>query len=244
MRRNAVSTSMNASEKVFKAIMRRIDGGDIVVGSKLPSESVLCREYGVSRVTVRAALQRLQALGLIKARPGGGTYLQAKISPILRLDGLSGGQTLSPAALVEMCEFRRDMDSLAAEYAAQRATDQDIRDLEAIVERMARHFERGEYREYSECDMELHVRIGGASHNSFIKRTLEITREMIRQHVEKSNQVLGMDNGYGQHRAIIDAIRKRNAKAAAFYAGEHADVSRDSWMAMLRAEERRKVDAE
>lgn len=215
--------------------MRRIDTGEVVVGAKLPSESDLCREFRVSRVTVRAALQRLQALGLIRARPGGGTYLQAKpSSPILRLDGLAVGSPLEPDALLEMCEFRRDMDSLAAEYAAQRATPQDLRELDDIVARMAGHFLRGDVFEYSRCDRELHVRIGGATHNSFIKRTLEITSDMIMLHVERSNRVLGMENGYHQHIRIVDAIRGGNVKAAAFYAGEHADVSREVWIGLLQ----------
>lgn len=226
----------SAPEKVFRQIMRRIDVGDIAVGGKLPSESLLCREYGVSRVTVRAALQRLQALGLITARPGGGTYLQSKPYPILRLDTLAGGQPLCPAALLEMCEFRRDMDSLAAEYAAQRATEEDIAALDAIIEKMTGPLERGDGREYSECDRALHVRIGAASGNSYIRRTLEITSDMIMRHVAESNRLLGMEHGFAQHRSIVDAIRKGNVKAAAFYAGEHADVSRDLWMEMLRSE--------
>ncbi len=72
MRENVLAETISASERIFEEIIGRIYNDEYDVGGRLPSESELCAEFGVSRGTVRAALQRLQALGLIKSRPGGG----------------------------------------------------------------------------------------------------------------------------------------------------------------------------
>ncbi len=133
---------------------------------------------------------------------------------------------MKPSALVEFFEFRRDIDALAAEYAAQRATPEDLAEMDALLERLESHHHKRRYREYSECDHALHARIGVAAHNSFIARTMHILTELIRFHVEKSNQYFGIDDGYPDHIRIVEAIRGKDVKAAFLCAGEHAEASR------------------
>lgn len=56
-------------------LRRRILRGELGAGSKLPSEAELGAHYGVSRVTVRAALQLMESRGLADIRHGSGTYV-------------------------------------------------------------------------------------------------------------------------------------------------------------------------
>lgn len=56
------------SEEVFNQIMVRISEGDWVEGQKLPSENQLCEMFHVSRISVRAALQKLKGQGLISTK--------------------------------------------------------------------------------------------------------------------------------------------------------------------------------
>ena len=60
---------------IYENLKREITSGDYAPSAKLPSESELCRAYGVQRDTVRRALQLLVRDGLIFKRPGRGSYV-------------------------------------------------------------------------------------------------------------------------------------------------------------------------
>lgn len=60
---------------IYENLKREITSGDYAPGAQLPSESELCRAYGVQRDTVRRALQLLVRDGLIFKRPGRGSYV-------------------------------------------------------------------------------------------------------------------------------------------------------------------------
>jgi DNA-binding GntR family transcriptional regulator len=61
--------------QVAAQLRAAIVAGDYADGSALPTESALCAQHGVSRFTVREALRRLQAEGLIRRRRGSGTVV-------------------------------------------------------------------------------------------------------------------------------------------------------------------------
>ena len=66
---------VSASEQVCEAIQDQISAGVWKVGDKLPSESDLAAKFGVNRLTVRMALQKLNALGIVETRTGSGTFV-------------------------------------------------------------------------------------------------------------------------------------------------------------------------
>lgn len=66
------ATAWGAYKDIATALRARIAGGEFAPGAPFPSESVLCKEYGVSRNTLRRALEKLSDEGLIVARPGRG----------------------------------------------------------------------------------------------------------------------------------------------------------------------------
>jgi GntR family transcriptional repressor for pyruvate dehydrogenase complex len=62
--------------QVYVQLKERLMEGEWGIGQKMPSENELCRSFGVSRVTVRAAIQQLEILGLVETKHGGGTYVR------------------------------------------------------------------------------------------------------------------------------------------------------------------------
>ncbi len=77
---NASTTGAKA-ERVYLILHDEILRGELAVGSLLPSEPRLAEKYGVSRVTVRSALEKLSAEGLIERRAGSGTRVRAPLVP-------------------------------------------------------------------------------------------------------------------------------------------------------------------
>jgi DNA-binding GntR family transcriptional regulator len=64
-------------ERIAQVLEQRIASGSVAVGETLPTEAVLCRKYGVSRYTARAALRQLRDAGLITRRPRAGSTVAA-----------------------------------------------------------------------------------------------------------------------------------------------------------------------
>ncbi|WP_328850249.1 winged helix-turn-helix domain-containing protein [Micromonospora globbae] len=63
------------TDKLITAIKDRIASGEFGPGDKLPSSSELIEQYGISRMTVRIAMERLKAAGVVESIPGSGYYV-------------------------------------------------------------------------------------------------------------------------------------------------------------------------
>jgi GntR family transcriptional regulator len=61
--------------RVYKTLEQRIQERRVLPGERLPSEDELCREFRVSRMTIRQAVGRLVEAGLVTRRRGSGTYV-------------------------------------------------------------------------------------------------------------------------------------------------------------------------
>jgi DNA-binding FadR family transcriptional regulator len=127
-----------AYEQVADQLRALIVGGQLAVGDRLPNETVLAKEFGVSRATVREALRILSAQRLILTTKGagGGTYvanpgldfvsefLQANINLLTEMHHIS---------LEELLEAREHLEVYAARLAAARRNDDDLERLRESV---------------------------------------------------------------------------------------------------------------
>jgi GntR family transcriptional repressor for pyruvate dehydrogenase complex len=133
-----------ARSSIVDAVVERIRGeimaGRIAAGSRLPSERELALALGINRLTLRAALGRLEAMGLVVTRHGAGTVV-ASWRERAGLDALGAlAQALRPddpargELLAAILEVRRVLAAEAVALAARRATPEDIAGLRAIAE--------------------------------------------------------------------------------------------------------------
>src|SRR6056297_1449394 len=126
-------------EKLSSAVTRQIEklilGGILRPGERLPSERELAEQLGVSRPSLREAVAELQAQGLLTSRAGAGVY----VADVL-------GSAFSPAlvrlfstheeAVFDYVAFRRDMEGLAAQRAAETGSDTDLAVIDSVFRRM------------------------------------------------------------------------------------------------------------
>jgi GntR family transcriptional repressor for pyruvate dehydrogenase complex len=133
-----------ARSSVVDAVADRLRGeilaGRLAAGSRLPSERELSLALGVNRLTLRAALARLEAMGLVTTRHGSGT----EVSPWRERAGLEAlsmvMSSLDPSEpawlelLTSMLEIRRILAAEAVALAAVRHTDADLQAMREIAE--------------------------------------------------------------------------------------------------------------
>ncbi len=159
----------------METVSRRIEGlirsGELRVGSRLPSEPKLAEMLGVSRSSLREALKGLMFLGLIKARPGYGTYIQSSL-------GRAVGKhfqwmlLLQEVKYLELYELRKILEPNVAALAARRATNDDLARMEAAIRGMKASFDRPE--QYMAFEMSLHEELAQASKNVAVEAMLRM----------------------------------------------------------------------
>ena len=123
-----------------------IVAGHYPVGGSIPPEPLLCEELGVSRTVIREAVKSLIAKGLVTTGPKVGTRVQPSdawnwFDPDVIIWQSKAG--LTPEFLRDLQDLRRVVEPAAVRLAAERATDQDIADIEAAYEGMRHAVEEG-----------------------------------------------------------------------------------------------------
>src|SRR5690554_2207647 len=120
----------HVTEEVFLQMKQMIIDKNWKPGDKLPSEHELCELFGVSRGTIRNALQKLATLDLIETRVGEGSFIK-------EIDNTAPLNSLLPTVYFEddieaILEFRREIETGTAALAATKANKEDIKELRTI----------------------------------------------------------------------------------------------------------------
>lgn len=194
-----------AVAEVLAQLQAEITGGEYKLDERLPSESELCKRFGVSRPVVREALGSLQALGFTAAQPGIGTFV---VSDRVRAPLLLG--RYSPA---NVREVRRCIEVPAIRLAAERRTDRDIGEMAAILARME---DADNPARRNQLDATFHIAIARASGNPLIVKIVEELRSVLEEHsLAAARAPYRRRAAAEEHRAIYDAIVDRDPDAAA-----------------------------
>lgn len=158
-------------EAIAEKIREQIDAGMHKPGSRLPSESDLARNMRVARSSVRTALQRLEAHGVVEGKRGVGWHVR-RAAP-LGADGSAGLLANRRYSLADLMEVRIGLEGLAASIAAVRITDGEIDD---IVKFNQQHDEAGQADDHDELlrtDVAFHEAIVRASRNDLLFETYQ-----------------------------------------------------------------------
>ncbi|MDV3128049.1 FCD domain-containing protein [Mycobacterium sp. 21AC1] len=156
---------MGASRIAIEEIRNRISSGLYARHSKLPRETELAAEIGVSRGALREAIRALELTGVLRTKHGSGTYVTA-LNPSDLLGQLTHGDGfLGVESAVELAEFRRIVEPAGTALAAERATAEEA----AVVRQLYEEMEMvDDPVKYAHLDSRFHQAILAASGNSFI----------------------------------------------------------------------------
>ena len=231
------------SDVVAGELERRILEGSLKPGNRLPSERDLALELGVSRPSLREAIHKLVAKGLLTTRHGGGNFVTDRLEAHFAdpwQEMLQG----HPLLHSDLLEFRQMLESQAAALAADRATDADIERLDAAYSKMEAVYATHDLAACIDTDVAFHQVISEAAHNVLIGHLTASLLRVIHGHISNNLEHLHArpqrwDQLQSQHHAIWKAIRERNPEAAATAARVHIEFVRQSMADNAREEERR-----
>ena len=197
------------SEQVAKRLAARINAGDWQPGEKLPSEAVLCKAFNVGRSSLREALTSLAFIGLIRVRPGGGSYVAEQPSAYLTGTWLKSGRLADEKTLREFVEARLFLETEVAGLCAERITPEELDEMELLLEQMKAAVH--DSAEFSKLDMSFHLCIGIAAKNEVLNSILSDIREQSMELITKSLLLEeGMENALAGHVKVFETLRQHN----------------------------------
>jgi GntR family transcriptional regulator, transcriptional repressor for pyruvate dehydrogenase complex len=214
MKIRPLDRSASLPARVAQELMREILEGRFEPGGRLPTEQSLAETFGVSRNVVREAISRLRGDGLVHSRQGVGAFVaENAASATLRIDTQDLGE---PATFLKLFELRAVLEIAAAEMAATRRTEDDLREIEALLERLR---QADEWRaEGVDVDLAMHRAIARASHNDYVAVFVSFLSEHMRRSIMAARQRNALaaivEVTIAEHAAIVDAVRARDAEAA------------------------------
>ncbi|MFD7506201.1 FadR/GntR family transcriptional regulator [Streptomyces sp. NPDC059850] len=204
------------ADQVISQLRAQITSGDWPVGSRIPTEPELVEQLGVARNTVREAVRALAHNGLLDIRQGSGTY-------VLATSELAGvmHRRFASAEPRHVAELRSALETKAAQLAAERRTEQDVKQIDAQLDRRERAWESGEAEAFVEADATLHMAIVAAAHNDVLAALYADLGSVVRDFL-RADVAGGLSpEAYVDHARLVEAIRERDGARAAAEASTH-----------------------
>ena len=195
----------NLGNQVFEQVKEMIVRGEIPAGKRM-IESEIAESMGISRTPVREAVHKLEVEGFLKPLPKGGHVVRG----------------LALSDIEETFEIRSILESLASYLAVNRHNDEEILPLEEKIEEFQRYLDRHDLKELTRINTEFHELLYALSRSPRLVKMIHNLRDEIyffRKIILNSEDMAHLSNK--DHREIIKAIKKREAKKVERLVREH-----------------------
>lgn len=210
-------------EQVVTQIEQLIESGHWQIGDRLPAEMQLMKEFDVSRNTLREAIRALVHAGLLETKQGSGTVVKSSSA-----FGVALHRQVEKSSIMETLEVRLALEREAAQLAAMRRNDQDLKGMAKSIELCKLASEKGDVQEFLKADINFHETMVKASHNRMLQGLYEHITEPLQSSIE---EVMMADDYFNYneeiHYELLEAIRDQNVQAAIDYVNHYINDFRE-----------------
>ena len=210
-------------EKVITYIYHKMQSGELIVGSKLPTERDLAKELGVGRNSAREALSILTGMGMVKRVHGSGNYITKNahraIQQIITMTLALG--TISDS---DILEFRRNMEKTVCQVVMAKGLSEKQK---AYIKEIVSKMEKSDQEESLSLDKEFHDSLIKATDNpifiTILEAITEVYREEMREVIEKTDDDTA-ERLLKIHEGIYKGIADEDRSKALSYIEEHFNL--------------------
>jgi GntR family transcriptional repressor for pyruvate dehydrogenase complex len=211
------------SQKVANQLKKVISDGIFRVGDRLPSERELAEQMGVSRPSVREAIQQLEMLGMLETVHGGGSV----VKNLTERELSRPFETIiddDRQLVLQLTEVRAFMEAWAARQAALKRTEDELHRIRSFLEEMERDFSNGEIR--YEIDFKFHAEIASSTQNTIYVHLIDSIYHLINYSVKVHREEMfvarsDQETILNHHRRIYEAIENGDPDAAEKAMNDH-----------------------
>jgi GntR family transcriptional repressor for pyruvate dehydrogenase complex/GntR family L-lactate dehydrogenase operon transcriptional regulator len=222
------------SDQIAEQLEGMIADGTLKPGERLPAERQLSERLGISRPSLREAIQKLASKGLVTTRQGGGNYVAETISTSFS-DPLLALLKDQPDAEFDTLEVRKELEGVAAYKAALRATEDDRERIRSRYQAMAEvHRSSASSSDKLQVDADFHMAIIESAHNVVLLHFMHAVQDVLENTINRY-----LDQFYAspkfvellchQHQAMVSAILDRDPEAARDATKHHLDFAYESF---------------
>ncbi len=200
--------NLTLSQRAYEHLRGEILANRLAPGTEL-TEVALSRQLAISRGPIREALSRLAAEGLITMRP----RRRAEV------------RSLTTQELIDAYQVREALEVMAVRLAIPRITEADLARLDDLIDQMAGHAGRRAIADFFAANVAFHETLCELSGNDKLRETHHRLEGEIGRFQDRTLALRGsLDGSLTEHRAILAAIRLRDADKAAQLTADHIRV--------------------
>ncbi len=196
-------------KKVFDGILNYISENSLRPGDRIPSEGEMAEILNVSRTSLREGIRMLEGAGFITAKQGDGMYVTAYDGSTL-MDYIQYSIEFENNSLAELYDIRKTLEMHYIREATEKITEEQLRSLREIVERM----DENDLLNYHWLDMEFHLTLYENISNRLVTKIIQLYWDVMlgRWLPGRTDDMPG--TMAGNHEMIIRALESRNPRFA------------------------------
>lgn len=204
-------------QQAVEGILDRIVDEEFGAGEPLPSQTELAQQLGVSRLTVREAVETLRSRGIVQVKQGTGTFVRppqewVDADAISRLVGRHGQ---SGTVSRQVLQVRRMVEIGAAELSATERTDDDVEELERCLATMRSAHVEGDVETFVTADIAFHDAVLRGCRNPFLAVVYDPLMRVLREtRTETSSVAAVREHAIEWHAQILEAVRAGDGAAS------------------------------
>ena len=212
---------VRVSDEIVNQIKGLISQGRLKPGDRLPPERELVELLGVSRPSLREALNSLTTMGFLEVKQAKRTFVKSMASPTIQ-DPLSLLIKADTRKIFDLIEVRKALETWTAYHAAERATEEDISQLDTILQKMKGALKKGE--SWEKQDADFHLALAQATHNTIQIHIMSTIHDLLKESTAKVfTDFKKVQKLLDQHGHIFSAIKEHTPDIARERALEHLD---------------------
>lgn len=206
------------STAIYNYLEGKIVQGTLNPGDKLPSESELCAKFSVSRGPVRAALDKLTAIGLVFKKKGGGSYVAEQgmdnflnvVLPTLKFNTVDFN---------EIMEIRCALEKLCIELCLNNHENNNYEQLDNAMKTMVKEVK--DKNTFFELDREFHTSISLLSGNLLLHSFNQLIWDLLKNNSKKEYHSQDFEKLVTEHKRIYKGIKENDRELAVLYTVRH-----------------------
>jgi GntR family transcriptional repressor for pyruvate dehydrogenase complex len=219
-----------------RLLLDHIEREALAAGDRLAPERELAKKLGISRPSLREAIQVLQTQGRLMVRHGIGVFVLDEVEGERLRDSLRAAHH----RIEELFQMREILEAPAVEWAAERRTAKQLSEMKEAAEELqvAVAEDPIDFDKVRILDMRFHLTIVKSAQNQFLNKTLGTLQEIMHKSMDNTLKLPGrIDASAHEHGVILDAIERQDSIAARLLIIQHIHNARDAWFNYLRKEE-------
>ncbi|MDI7261538.1 MAG: FadR/GntR family transcriptional regulator, partial [Thermodesulfobacteriota bacterium] len=210
--------SRRIPELIFQQIKKAIVLGTMKPGERLPPVRELEKRFQASRISIREALKNLEAIGLVKIKPGSGVFVaEVNLKPMSEL--FSSILRIQKASINELTEARIVFEPQIAKLTTERITPEDLLKLEQNINETLKINKPNLSIQARLKNIEFHFLIAESTHNPVIiltmKTLFDVLKEMYLETLDNSQMsIRHSQKAVEYHKKILKAFREKKSQKA------------------------------